>query len=29
MAEIMTTKGIAGYLKLQEITICKCAVAGF
>jgi len=28
MAEIMTTKGLAAYLKLHKITICKYAATG-
>jgi excisionase family DNA binding protein len=28
MAEIMTTKELAAYLKLHEITICKYAASG-
>jgi len=28
MAEIMTTKEVAAYLKLHEITICKYAAQG-
>lgn len=28
MSQIMTTKELAGYLKLHEITICKYAAEG-
>ena len=28
MAEIMTTKEVAAYLKLHEITVCKYAAEG-
>ena len=28
MAQIMTTKEVAGYLKLHEITVCKYATQG-